>query len=179
MPSISIATDKQLKKLKGRFNPNAFQFILISSDVHMRQPDKKKQKTNIADASALMPPNEIISQLVNGNDDLYGQHYLQYLLSERADIIAVLIKVLIEKNVDLVLVCSNDEYKDFYYLALIADFIEAEYKLKVYDFKKFVKKGYVPSYRNMKKADKILQKAVDKANHIVSYRSRNKKKKKR
>lgn len=177
MASISFATDKQLKKLKGGFNPNAFQFILVSSDLHMAKK-KKGKETNIADASALMPPSEIVRQLVDGNLEKYQQHYLQFLLIERADMIAVIVKAALEKEMDIVLVCTNDEYEDFLYLELLSQFIEDEYKIDVHEFKKIIKSKAIPNYKDELKPKKI-KKALEKANKVVAYKEDGKSKKKK
>lgn len=183
MASISFTTDKKLKKLKGKFNPHDFEFILVSDDVHSRKKSKKEE-TNISDASALKPPSEILSQIINNHIDTFVDHYTQFLDIERADIIAVIIEAAINKEMDVVLVCSDDEYTNYLYMEVIAQYIEATYAdVVVFEFHKKLKKDLSYDDGKYKLSEKRKKKLVEQANEIAAHTKRSnasyKKKKKK
>lgn len=186
MSSISFTTDKKLKKLKGKFNPHDYEFVLVSDDVHSRKKSKKEE-TNISDASTLKPPSEILSQIINNHIDTFVDHYTQFLDIERADIIAVLIEAALNKKMDVVLVCSDDEYTNYLYMEVIAQYIEATYEgLIVFEFHKKLKKDLSYDEGKYKLSEKRRNKLIEQANEIAahtkrsnaSYKKKNKKKKK-
>lgn len=167
MGSILIATDKDLEKLKGKFNPDAFQFGLISTDISIKEVTKKKD-TNIFDLSPLIPPGEFMSNIVNNDISRFMENYLGFVTELRADVLAVLVVAAIEKDKDIVLVCSKMEYEDFLYLEALADIITSSFGIPVKSFKKSVKKGSIPRFKD----DKSTKKALALAKEIVAYKKK-------
>lgn len=167
MGSITFATDKDLKKLQGKYNPHAFTFCIVSQDIDSRWD--KKRATNVLDLSELLPPQEIMANVVNNDLDRFMENYLQFIGSFRADVLSVLIIAAIDKNEDLVLVCSDDEFVDLLYLPALIDIVEREFDIEIPKLKKVLKKESLPNYSE--DYPKRSRKALDKARDITSRKA--------
>lgn len=167
MGSITFATDKDLKKLKGSFNPHAFTFCIVSQDLDSQW--QRKAPTNILDLSELLPPQEIMANVINNDIDRFMENYLGFINQFRADTLSVLIIAAIDKDEDIVLVCSDDEFVDLLYLPALIDITEKEFDIDIPKLKKVLKKEALPDYNE--DYPKRARKALDKARDITSRKA--------
>lgn len=129
-------------------NTDEYQFILISEDIRIK--DIKNKPSNIMTFPPLLPVPAVINLFVNGETKSYKKAYLNQLQKPEIDaFVTVLVKAIVKENMKAVIICSNTEYEKKY-LEYLCEYIEAEYLIKTYSFKKYID--------NPKKAEKIKNK---------------------
>jgi len=124
-----------MKKFLREYNPDDFQFLLISEDITTSGEHK-----NVMSIKALIPPINIASIYVNeGMTKEYKKKYLEFLKKDNIKaLVTIIVNAAVIHNNNIVLLCSKSE-DEFGYLDMLCEFIEAEYKMKTYTFKKFHK----------------------------------------
>jgi len=134
---IRIDSEKFIGDFLKNFDPNKFQFLLISKDITTK--GKKGKYSNVMAIKALIPPPHIASVFINdGMTKTYKKKYLEYLKKDDNNLlVSTIIKGAIN-NMNIVLLCSKSE-DEFGYLKLLCEFIEDIYNMKTYSYKKFKK----------------------------------------
>jgi len=119
------------------FDPNKFQFLLLSHNITSK--GKKGKYSNVMAIKALIPPPHIASLFINdGMTKTYKKKYTEYLKKDDNNLLISTIVKGALSNMNVVLLCSKSE-DEFEYLKMICEFIENEYKLKTYSYKKLKK----------------------------------------
>lgn len=156
---IRLNSKKFIHDFLKEFDPNKFQFLLISENI-----TTKGEYSNVYSLPALIPPPYITSVFINeGFSKAYKKGYLEYLQKpEVKSLITIMIQTVVIHDMNLVLLCSMSE-DEFQYLDMICEFIEAEYKLNTYTYKKYQKDPEKASkIKNKDEVTQILMKAIDK-----------------
>lgn len=156
---MKMDSKKFINKFLKEFNPEEFQFLLISENITTNNEHK-----NVMALPALIPPVNISSIYVNeGFSKEYKKKYLEYLKKENIKaLVTIIVNAAVIQNLNVVLLCSKSE-SEFKYLDMICEFIEAEYKMKTYSYKKFSKDPKKSmQIDNKEKVSNILFKNIEK-----------------
>lgn len=148
-----------INKFLKEYDPQDFQFLLVSENITSNGEHK-----NVMGLKALIPPVNIASIFVNeGTSKDYKKKYLDYIKKDNIrSLITIIVNAAVIQNLNVVLICSKSE-DEFGYLDMICEFIEAEYKLKTYSFKKFHKDPEkAMQIDNREKVSNILFKQMEK-----------------
>lgn len=131
---LRMDSEKFISEFLKEFDPNKFNFILVSENITSEQRYK-----NVMVMRKLMPPPDIAAMYINdGFGKSYQKKYLEYLKKDDVNgLVAIIIKAALN-GLNIVLLCSKSE-NEFKYLKMLCEFIEEEYKLKTYSYKKFKK----------------------------------------
>lgn len=131
---LRMDSEKFISEFLKEFDPNKFNFILVSENITSEQRYK-----NVMVMRKLMPPPDIAAMYINdGFGKSYQKKYLEYLKKDDVNgLVAIIVKAALN-GLNIVLLCSKSE-NEFKYLKMLCEFIEEEYKLKTYSYKKFKK----------------------------------------
>lgn len=154
MTTFTMATEVDLKKKAGKFNPDDFNFVVASLEIKL----KGEERDNIAFMPGIVPPSEISGLM----DERYDEYYAKYLDEVLKYPIAVLLKAAIENDYDLVFVCSEAE-KAMKYLPLFMEFIDETFEIPTGQFKKLLKGSAEYQLEEKYKGETLsdLQKIID------------------
>lgn len=111
------------------------QYVIVSTRIRIHHSTKK----NLLIANKqLYPDSDFSYALVNdGKDDATKAYFGQ--LRQQIPLLATFIHASIETGDDIVLLCSENEWKRMGYLSMLKKFIQEEFAYPVYDYKKFIK----------------------------------------
>lgn len=131
---LRMDSEKFISEFLKEFDPNKFNFILVSENITSEQRYK-----NVMVMRKLMLPPDIAAMYINdGFGKSYQKKYLEYLKKDDVNgLVAIIVKAALN-GLNIVLLCSKSE-NEFKYLKMLCEFIEEEYKLKTYSYKKFKK----------------------------------------
>ena len=139
------------------------QFVIVSSTI--RKTGKYKEQV-INASSYLLPSQELFVDYDNyKTNHKYQNGYKDEILNPAKAFLATIIKYAIEEQATIVFLCGHRERK-YYYLELIQEFVEDEFGIHIYDYKK-LKEGkehvrkYYPSLV-LQKCNKVLKDATKK-----------------
>lgn len=155
------ALSKFLKHEDVRSDIEKYHFIVISDHVKIRELDKKGSPKNakLTYFKGLVPNPGVVAIRVNGGTKEYKNAYLDQLQTDLMDsVVSIIVKSAIPNDLNIVLVCSETEDKDWGYLKLLCKYIEIAYKAKTYSYKKYLK--------DVKKASKVEN--IDEITAIVT-----------
>lgn len=107
-----------------------YQFLSVSKTIKV----EKNNFRNVTKMTSLMPPTEACNKCVGGNANGYYEDYMQHLASPDIfpSVLAIVNAYL--KNIKMVLVCADDEDKDFGYFQLFGMYLKEVFGIKSYDY---------------------------------------------
>jgi hypothetical protein len=155
-------SEKFISKFLKEFNPNEFQFVLISENI-----TTAKRYKNVMPIQTLIPPPNVVTTFINeGMTKSYEKKYIEYL--ERPEInslVTIIVKAALS-GFNMILLCSKSE-DDFKYLKMLCDFIEKHYKIKTYTMKKFIEDpNKAVKIKNKEEVTNIVMKAMEKLHEV-------------
>ena len=132
---LRMNSDQFINKFIKECDVSKHSFILISDEI-----TTVNAYDNAIAVKNLVPPKEVIKEYVNGGiSPEYVLKYSKFLKSkESIYIISAIINEVIEKNKNVVLLCSKTE-DERGYLKLLCYFIEEVFTLESVSFKKYKK----------------------------------------
>lgn len=145
------------------------QYVIVSSRIRK----SKKYDNIISGSNILYPDQNILSHTYKSSkmsdlcddDDEFKNSYINQLKESRA-FLATLIKGSIEEQYKIIFICSRNEWKNFKYLQILAEFIWDEFGYPVYDYKKIKNRSQTIIAFNteevIRHCNKVLKKASDK-----------------
>lgn len=159
---IRMNSEKFISKFLKEFNPNEFQFVLISENI-----TTAKRYKNVMPIQTLIPPPNVVTTFINeGMTKSYEKKYIEYL--ERPEInslVTIIVKAALS-GFNMILLCSKSE-DDFKYLKMLCDFIEKHYKIKTYTMKKFIEDpNKAVKIKNKEEVTNIVMKAMEKLHEV-------------
>jgi len=161
---IRMNSEEFIADFLKEFNPDDFQFILISENI-----TTKRRYKNVMPIKALIPPPNVAQIFINdGMCKSYESKYFDYLKKKDVEALITIIAKSALSGMNLVLICSKSE-DDFKYLKIICQFIEEEYRLKTYTLKRFMNDPRKASkIKNDREVTSILMKKMEKLHENVS-----------
>lgn len=131
---IRMDSKKFIKDFLKKQDPMQFQFILISENITTKEKFK-----NVKAIPRLIPPPKVVSEFINEDFKSYKKSYLSYLKQPQIEaFLSIIVKAAVVNDLNIVLLCSKSE-NEFKYLKLICEYIEENFKMKTYSYKRFKK----------------------------------------
>lgn len=154
---LRVKSSEFLDKFIKEFDYKDYRFLLISDDI------KTKGHKNVFPLNSLLPTTDAISEFITyGYTEKYVKKYVNYLQTPKiALLIATIVRMAVTEERKVVLMCSDNE-NEYKYLKILSDFIEANYDIQVYNYKKYSKNPEkCEKIKTKKKYAKKLDKLID------------------
>lgn len=154
---IHMNSETFINDLLKEYDHRTFQYVLISQDI-----TTEKRYNNAISLTGLLPSPDVITEYINeGFTEGYKKECLNfYKKPEKNSLIAILVNMAL-KGFNIVLLCSAKE-EEFKYLKLLCDFIEEQYKLLTYTYKKYNKNPEkAMKIENVEEVGRILTKKME------------------
>lgn len=110
------------------------QYVLVSTRIRRTS----NEYNNIVNAAVLYPEPEVCMAY---NADTFRETYFKQL-KENMMLLAILVRSSIEKNYNIIFLCTKNENKMGHYLNLISEFIYLKFGYPVYNYKEYVSGKY-------------------------------------
>lgn len=165
---IRMNSKEFLKDFLGKFNPMAYNIVLVSEDIKTKQ--KYKSVTSLP---KLIPATSVISKLVSDCDDkeYYKRYYSQLSQKECDMLITIIVKLALVDDVDVILMCSETE-SEYGYLEGICNYIEEFYLVDTYSYKKYKKNPKKCRIKKSRKTEKAVMRRFEAYRKMQTGKSR-------
>lgn len=109
------------------------QYVLVSTTI-----SKSGRYSNVISQDRLMPTAALLTAYANGGSkSTFKEDYYDHL-NNHIHLLATMIAATLDEKYDIIIVCSNKEWKRFGYLKVLKSFIEDKFKYPVYNLGKIL-----------------------------------------
>lgn len=108
------------------------QYVIVSTRI--RLTSTRSEMNNVITALALYPETEVLSRLTP--EDMEDAYYQQ--LEDNEGLLCSLIRLSIEKNLNIIFLCTKNESK-LGYMRWLSEYIYLTYEYPVYSYKDYIK----------------------------------------
>ena len=134
-----------------------YNYVLVSHEINTNGTHE-----NVIRSTTLVPPSSVLGHQINGDINRYYNSYMDYLASpECLHLLLTMVKASID-GMDIILLCSKSE-DQYGYLDMIAEFLERNFGIKVYEFEEYKKDdaGECRKIKDIERTKKAMMSAIE------------------